>query len=969
MARSPPGRVGKACMTARSNASGTNRSSLRPSFARWWQTAGGIATLYLIAAALWIVLSDQAVVLLFGEGEAAQWAQSIKGLGWITATSAALYLLVRSSTSAARAAGLRARQTEGLLREMGETVDDMFWVASADPFRVLYSSPGFTKLTGLDVERLLREPWLWADVIVEEDRERVRRAFEATLADPRGTPYHEEYRIRRSDGAELWVRDRGYPVFDGGGRAVRLVGLAEDITDRRCAETRLHERDLLLRKLSEQVPGVIYQFRMWPDGRSCFPYASEGIRSVYEVSPEEVREDATTVFARLHPEDYDMILASVVRSRDTLQPWDCEYRVRLPERGERWLEGHSIPERMDDGSTLWHGYIWDVTLRRAANEALRTSERTFRTLVETTGNAYVRVDLEGRVEDADARYIALLGVPSLESIKGRGVAEWTAPYDQKRNAAAVARCAASGEIRGLEIDYIRVDGSVQPIEINAAVIETENGPRILGQCRDISERKRAERALQEANERLRAILEYSPHVAIQGYEPDGRIAFWNKASESLYGWTAAQMIGHRLGGRAMTEEDGEDFERMVTLALESGRPAAAREWRMVDAAGKSRWCLSSIFPIRFGDERSLVVCMDVDITSRREIEGALRESEGRFRQLTEAVREVFWLVDWQARRTLHLSSAFETTWGISRSEVYADPMAWTRIIHEDDRARVVEAFQKNAPTGKFDIEYRLVRTDGSLRWIHDRAFPILNDRGEVWRIAGVAEDITDRKMAEHRQSLLMQELDHRVKNNLAAALSLADMTARHSDTLEEFQEVFTGRLAALARMHALLAVTRWHGVRMGELVRRTLEPFLGRGGGNVTIDGPEGMLTSQVASPMCMALHELTTNAAKHGALGTAGGSVDVRWEMDGPIDAPRKVRLWWTERGGPPVSPPTQNGFGTTLIKGAIEYQLDGRVEMRYEPEGFSCVLEVDFARTAEPIGRWRGDANATHVATRAEQ
>lgn len=968
MACGPPGRVGKACMTEDSNASGTNRSSLRPSRARWWQTAGGIATLYLFTAALWIVLSDQAVNLIFGDGEAAQWAQSVKGLAWITGTSAALHMLIRSSTRAARAAGVRAQETEGLLREMGEAVDDTFWVSSLEPVKILYSSPGFERIWGEPVDRLLREPWLWTDAIVEEDRERVRRAFAATLSDPIAKPYEEEYRVQRKDGSIVWVRDRGYPVFDAAGRAVRIVGLAEDITDRRCAETRLHERDLLLRKLSEQVPGVIYQFRMWPDGRSCFPYASEGIRSVYEVSPEEVREDASTVFARLHPDDYDMILATVMRSRDTLRPWDCEYRVRLPERGERWLEGHSIPERMEDGSTLWHGYIWDVTSRRAANEALRTSERTFRTLVETTGNAYVRVDLEGRVEDADARYLALIGAPTLQSIMGRRVTEWTAPYDQKRNAAAVARCAASGEVRGLEIDYIRLDGTVQPIEVNAAVIETEHGLRILGQCRDISERKRAERALQEANERLRAILEYSPHVAIQGYEPDGRVAFWNKASESLYGWTAAQMIGHGLGGRAMSKEDGEDFERMVTQALESGRPAAAREWRMVDASGKTRWCLSSIFPIRFGDERSLVVCMDVDITSRREIESALRESEGRFRQLTEAVREVFWLMDWQARRTLHLSSAFETTWGMPRSEVYADPMAWTRVIHQEDRARVIEAFERDAATGRFDLEYRLVRKDGSLRWIHDRAFPILNERGEVWRVAGVAEDITDRKMAEHRQSLLMQELDHRVKNNLAAALSLADMTARHSETLEEFQEVFTGRLAALARMHALLAVTRWHGVRMGELVRRTLEPFLGRGGGNITIDGPDGLLSSQVASPMCMALHELTTNAAKHGALGAPDGSVEVRWEMEGPIEAPRKVWLWWTERGGPPVSPPAQNGFGTTLIKGAIEYQLDGRVEMRYEPEGFSCVIEVDFARTAEPVGRWRNETALNPVATRAE-
>ncbi|MBL0921016.1 MAG: PAS domain S-box protein [Phycisphaerales bacterium] len=936
---------------------------------RWWQSPGGIAALYLAASVTWILTSDRVVAAMFGDGAAAHLAQTLKGIGWLTGTSVALYFLIRSGSRAAQAAAERASHTEGLLREMGSTVEDVFWVMRVNPKEMLYVSPSFERMWRMPTEELEAHPWAWLDAIVEEDRAAALERFEASVNAPTPEMFESEYRLRRPDGQIVWVRDRGYPVVDASGRVVRVAGLAEDITERKNAETKLLERDLLLRKLSEQVPGVIYQFRMWPDGRSCFPYASEGIRAVYGVAPEEVREDASTVFARLHPDDYDMILESVLRSRDTLEPWNCEYRVTLPDRGERWLEGHSVPERLEDGSTLWHGYIWDVTDRRNAAEALRASDQRFRTLIETTGNAFLMIDGEGRVEEADERYLRLIGAESEAEVLGRKVTEWTAPYDLERNGVEVAHCMASGVVRSLEVDYVRRDGTIQPVEINAAVVETERGPRILGQCRDISQRKRGERELREASERLRAILDNSPHVAIQGYEPDGRVAFWNKASEALYGWSAQQMAGQRLGGRAMSVEDGEEFESMVTRALERGQPASVREWRMVTPTGRTRWCLSSIFPIHFGEGRSLVICMDVDITSRREVESALRESEQRFRQLTEAVREVFWLVDWKARRMLHLSSSFESVWGIPRSSVYADPMAWAAAVHAEDRERVVASFRKDAPVGRYDIEYRLVRPDGALRWVHDRAFPILNERGEVWRVAGVTEDVTERKLAEHRQSLLMQELDHRVKNNLAAALSLADMTARHADSLEEFQEVFTGRLAALARMHALLALTRWSGVRCGELVRRTLEPFLGRGGGEVTIDGPDGMLSAQAASPICMALHELTTNAAKHGALGRKGGRVEVRWEMDGPLGAPERLRLWWTERGGPPVVQPEKNGFGTTLIKGAIEYQLDGKLEMRHDPEGFSCRIEVDFARTAEPKGRWRDDAAEAETEARADR
>ena len=118
----------------------------------------------------------------------------------------------------------------------------------------------------------------------------------------------------------------------------------------------------LLANLSRQVPGVIYQYRLFPDGRSCFPFASEGIREIYEVTPDEVREDAAAVLARLHPEDLASVFEGIQRSARELTTWDREYRVVLPAAGERWLHGTARPERLPDGSTLWHGFIRDVTV-------------------------------------------------------------------------------------------------------------------------------------------------------------------------------------------------------------------------------------------------------------------------------------------------------------------------------------------------------------------------------------------------------------------------------------------------------------------------------------------------------------------------------------------------------------------------------------------------------------------------------
>ena len=127
----------------------------------------------------------------------------------------------------------------------------------------------------------------------------------------------------------------------------------------------------LLRKLSSQVPGVIYQYRLKPDGTSCFPYASDGIREIYEVTPEQVRENADAVLAIIHPDDAERVAATIRHSADTLTPWHAEYRVALPRQGLRWREGNSVPERLADGTILWHGFITDISERKEAERRLR----------------------------------------------------------------------------------------------------------------------------------------------------------------------------------------------------------------------------------------------------------------------------------------------------------------------------------------------------------------------------------------------------------------------------------------------------------------------------------------------------------------------------------------------------------------------------------------------------------------------
>jgi two-component sensor histidine kinase len=263
--------------------------------------------------------------------------------------------------------------------------------------------------------------------------------------------------------------------------------------------------------------------------------------------------------------------------------------------------------------------------------------------------------------------------------------------------------------------------------------------------------------------------------------------------------------------------------------------------------------------------------------------------------------------------------------------------SWAEGLHPDDRPATFAAWGRSVATGEpYDIEHRVQMRDGSYRWARSRAFPRRDADGAILLWYGSTEDIHEKKVAEEHQRLLINELNHRVKNSLATVQAIAFQTLKGDTPLAEARSHFEARLIALSRAHNLLTEQNWEGAALERVVRDSVEHFAGDC--RFRISGPSFRLAPRSALALALALHELGTNAAKYGALSVQrGGLVDIAWHV-----ADGKLRLDWKESGGPPVAAPARRGFGSRLIEQGLGADLGGVARIAFEPDGLRCTIEA---------------------------
>ncbi|HWH72193.1 MAG TPA: PAS domain S-box protein, partial [Candidatus Sulfotelmatobacter sp.] len=354
-----------------------------------------------------------------------------------------------------------------------------------------------------------------------------------------------------------------------------------------------------LAAIAASVPGLIYSFQLHPDGAVSLPYVSAILEEVFGLRPEEVRQDARPVLALIHPEDAARVQALTDESARTLGSWQAEFRVRHPQKGEIWVEGRSVPRRLADGSTLWQGYMQDVTERKRSVAVLMESERRFREMMQNIQLIAIMLDTQGRIVFANECVLRLTGW-QLAEVLGQ---DWFALFLPAEIAGGVKEVFVTlmqGQLAPhFENEIVTRSGERRLIAWNNTDLKDPAG-RIVGVSsigQDITEQRAAERALRESAERFRAVVESAPEGIF--VETQGRFAYVNGRGASLFGAQApAALVGQAVLERFHPENHPAIRERMRLLHLERrGVPSA--EERCLRLDGRSFEAEVSAVPFEY----------------------------------------------------------------------------------------------------------------------------------------------------------------------------------------------------------------------------------------------------------------------------------------------------------------------------------------------------------------------------------
>lgn len=314
----------------------------------------------------------------------------------------------------------------------------------------------------------------------------------------------------------------------------------------------------------------------------------------------------------------------------------------------------------------------------------------------------------------------------------------------------------------------------------------------------------------------------------------------------------------------------------------------------------------------------------------------LAASEARWRTLVTGMPQLVWCADAPAAW-----SWASPQWAAFTGQAVEDSLGygWLEAVHPDDRGVARQRWAEAESDGIFEADYRILdAASGRHRWFQTRALPVRDDHGAIDEWLGTSTDVEDLHALQQRQQLLVAELQHRVRNTLGIIKSITRRTAQSSQTVEDMAAHLDGRIEAFSRVQSVVTRDPGAGVSLLALVEEELLAHATREGRQLSIRGDALMLSPRAAESFSLGIHELTTNAVKHGALSARHGRVDVRWRVDG-----EQLLFEWSEAGlDAPLKDPDGDGFGMELLVESLPYDLDAETRLNFAPDGLQFTLRA---------------------------
>jgi PAS domain S-box-containing protein len=701
--------------------------------------------------------------------------------------------------------------SDRLYRSLVEHVPAVVYIDSNDQRPdSLYFSPQAEDIFGYPPEAYLADPELWRRQTHPEDIELIADRWRE--ARERERPFECEYRMIRPDGSVTWVRDGAVPVRDAEGRVQFWQGVLTDITASKELERQQREAREKYRALVENLPAVVYISAPDDDRRTL--YVSPHVERTLGYPREEWLSQPDIWMELLHPDDREPTLAAHDRHNETGEPWSREYRLIASDGRAVWFRDVATLVR-DGDAQYWQGLQLDITELKAAEDDLRRArDELERRVAERTAqleeaNALMSLEIaerrraERELSDAERRYRALaeqipavtytweIGDPDaaaaytsprIEQLLGFTAEEWDQnedfwisrihPDDRQAVLAATMRSETTGEPFSMEYRYLHKDGHIVWVQDQAVILSrTPDGKAWLfqGVMLDITARKEAEAHARASELRYQDLTEQVPGVIyLTEMRPGGLgfvVPYVSPQIRELFGFGPSDWCDDDAWLATVHPEDRDGVIAMVEEADESGEPWVA-EYRIVCPDGRVAWVRDRGRILErdpLGRPKVMQGFVE-DITPERVAAELARDAEERYRTLVEQIPAIVYVEAPGAAPGespfLYLSPQTESIIGYSVEELMADPTHFERVVHPDDRDRVLAANALAEQTGgPFDAEYRVLAKDGHIVWLHSRAVLVRDEDGTPRYWHGVALDVTERHQATESLRALEQRYE------------------------------------------------------------------------------------------------------------------------------------------------------------------------------------------------------------------